>query len=354
MYSRQILVPPKKLVKNGKPVFGTFDGLPPDFDIRGVCRPFGVIPLPTFITDLRIRSSLAYIFNTDEYIGIITFLDLKFVGHGEVLFWNKKTGRKYAYHTATGPRRRLIAKNTSHGGCFFFGRHRYIRLGWDMNKKIMSLVFNLKGDSVRPDITGALKSDLGDSSFHPISAVLPAPVMRRCRASWIMGAPVTGSLSLHLNNQTQSSNILEGSVLFKSVWSYSRLRTKQKDVWGSGKIRGKNITFNICSSTQDAVNPDIYNENVLFVDGDLTPLPPVTITFPFGVTGKWIIQDTENMVDLFFTPISDHNRTVSLFVVRAQKHLMYGTFEGMLRTKNGEEIQIKDFPGIVRKQLMRL
>ena len=102
------------------------------------------------------------------------------------------------------------------------------------------------------------------------------------------------------------------------------------------------------------MNPDTYNENVLFVDGELTPLPPVKITFPFGIKGKWIIQDTENMVDLSFTPISDHSRIVSFMVLRAQKHIMYGTFEGMLKTKDGREIPLKDFSGMVRKQLMRL
>ena len=73
MYSRQMTAPPEKLVHHGKPVFGTFDGIPTSLDIRGVYRPFGVLPLPTFITDLRIRSSLVYIINTDEYIGVVSF-----------------------------------------------------------------------------------------------------------------------------------------------------------------------------------------------------------------------------------------------------------------------------------------
>lgn len=354
MYARQILAPPERLVKNGKPVFGTFDGIPPSLDIRGVRRPFGVLPLPAFITDLRIRGSLAYLFNTDEYIGAITFLDLRIVGHGEVLFWNKRTGRKYAYHTVTGPRRRLISKNTRHGGCISFGRRRYIRLGWDMDKRIVSLVFVLKGDSARPDSTGAFRSDLDAPAVGSVSAVLPAPTMRRCQALWTMAAPLEGSLSLQSKGREQDSGRLEGSVLFKSVRSYNKLRTKSRDVWGAGRVGGRLVAFSICSSSLDAVNPDAYNENVLFVDGALTPLPPVKITFPFGIGGRWIIQDTENMVDLSFVPISDHSRTLSLFVVRAQKHVMYGTFEGMLRTRDDEEIHIKDFSGIVRKQLMRL
>lgn len=354
MYSRQMTPPPEKLVHHGKPVFGSFDGIPPSLDICGVYRPFGVLPLPTFITDLRIRSSLVYIFNTDEYIGVVSFLDLKILGHGEVLFWNKQTGRKYVYHTTTGPRRRLISKNTRQGTCISFGHRRYIRIGWDRGKQVMSFVCNLKGDSVRPDVAAALKSDFDHGTFRAFSVVLPAPTMRRCKAVWTMTSPLQGSLSLHAKNQQPVSNNLQGSVLFKSVRSYNKLRTRSREAWAAGQIGEKTVAFSICSSSLDAVNPDTYNENVLFVDGDLTPLPPVKITFPFGIKGKWIIQDTENMVDLSFTPISDHSRIVSIMVLRAQKHIMYGTFEGMLKTKDGREIPLKDFSGMVRKQLMRL
>lgn len=354
MYSRQMIAPPEKLVHHGKPVFGTFDGIPASLDIRGVYRPFGVLPLPTFITDLRIRSSLVYIFNTDEYIGVVSFLDLKIVGHGEVLFWNKKTGRKYVYHTVTGPRRRLISKNTHQGGCISFGHRRYIRIGWDRDKQVMSFVCNLKGDSAQPDVAAVLKSDFAHDSFRALSAVLPAPTMRRCKAVWTMTVPLTGSISFHAKNQQPISNHLQGCVLFKSVRSYNKLRTRSREVWGVGQVGEKSVAFSISSSSLDAVNPDTYNENVLFVDGELTPLPPVKITFPFGIKGKWIIQDTENMVDLSFTPISDYSRTVSLMILRAQKHIMYGTFEGMLKMKDGREIPLKDFSGMVRKQLMRL
>ena len=169
-----------------------------------------------------------------------------------------------------------------------------------------------------------------------------------------MTAPLTGSISFHVKNQQPISNNLQRSVLFKSLRSNNKLRPRSREVWGVGQVGEKSVSFSLSSSSLDAVNPDTYNEIVLFVVGELTPLPPVKITFPFGIKGKWIIQDTENMVDLSFTPISDYSRTVSLMILRAQKHIMYGTFEGMLKTKDGREIPLKDFSGMVRKQLMRL
>ena len=53
-------------------------------------------------------------------------------------------------------------------------------------------------------------------------------------------------------------------------------------------------------------------EYILFVDGAKTLLPPIKITKPFGFQKKWIIQDTESMIDLSFTPHSDDLRIFSI------------------------------------------
>ena len=97
-----------------------------------------------------------------------------------------------------------------------------------------------------------------------------------------------------------------------------------------------------------------YNDNVLFVNNEITPLPPVTVTHPYGMSKKWIIQDTENMIDLIFTPESSSQRILSLVLLHAQFFTVYGTFEGVLITKDGKSITLKDFPGIIKNQRMRL
>lgn len=356
MYTRKLSKPPEKLIINGKPIFGTFAGIPPDLDIRGVTRPFGVLPLPTFITDLRIRSSLFFVFHTEEYTGIIDFFDARIFGHVEVIIWNKQSGRKFAYRTVTGPRKRLIPKKTTAGVCAALRNKRYIRVGWDTARNCLSAIFNLSGDDVRPDASAAFNAALDSPQAATVAAVLPAPVMRRCRAVWLLTAPMTGNLTLHDTYAMQQAKTQNapGSVLFKSARAYYKIRTKKVSALGTGTIQGKNISFSITSANFESVNPDTYNENILFSDGKVTPLPPVKITYPFGITGKWVIQDTENMVDLSFTPVSDHSRTLSIFILRTQNHSIYGTFDGIMQTTTGESIILKDFPGIVRKQMVRL
>jgi len=356
MYSRILSEPPKKLIKNGKPIFGTFINAPDKLDIRGVLRPFGVIPLPTFITDLRIRSNLSFTFDTDEYIGTIDFLDIRIFGHVEVVFFEKKSGRKLSYRSIIGPRRRLIPKKTDNGVCISFNKNRYIKISWDKKRGTINAVLNLKGDSVRPSVTAALCGNLNAEDAGVVASVLPAPIMRRCRATWLLSAPLEGNISLHEKTDLTMpvKNDISGKVLFETVRAYYKLRSKRISSMATGFVKNHSISFAITSSNLEAVDQDAYNENVLFCDGVLTPLPPVKITYPFGIRGKWIIQDTENMVDLTFTPISDHLRILSVFVLRTQSHTIYGKFEGVIRTKDGEDIVLKDFSGIVKKQLMRL
>ena len=80
LYSRTYFKTPETLVKNGKPVFGSFEEPPKSLDVRGVWFPFGVLPFPPFITNLRIRSTLFFEFTTDTFIGSLELLDAKMFG----------------------------------------------------------------------------------------------------------------------------------------------------------------------------------------------------------------------------------------------------------------------------------
>ena len=108
------------------------------------------------------------------------------------------------------------------------------------------------------------------------------------------------------------------------------------------------------TTNMDAADSDSYNCNVLVVDGKQTALPSVYMTHPFGIDKNWIIQDTESMVDLTFTPLSVNSRTLNLIALRTNYHTMYGTFEGVLLTADGEKIILKNFPGMLHKGMLRL
>jgi hypothetical protein len=121
-----------------------------------------------------------------------------------------------------------------------------------------------------------------------------------------------------------------------------------------GKVKGKDVFFTMQYSNLDAANADLYNNNVLIVDGKPTALPSVIMTHPFGIDKNWIIQDTESMVDLTFVPSSVTKRTLNIIAMRTSYSTIYGTFEGTLLTSEGEKITLRSLPGILYTAQLRI
>lgn len=356
MYTRNILAAPKKIVHNGKIEFGTFEGCPKKLDIRGVKGPFTGVPLPTFITNLRIQSSLMFFFNIGQYVGTIDFFDHKIFGFADVSFWNKESGRKFAYRSFMGPRRRFIPHNMENGFCASFNRHRYIRLSWDHKRDRFSIIFNLKGDSNRPTVNAAFISHYSNPNMSELFFVVPFPSKRRCFANYFATPQIHGSLSLEKTRLSEAVSMedKDGSAIFSVNRAYYNFHTELEFVVAAGEIDGKKFSFQIFTSQENAVDSENLNGNILCVAGEKTLLPPVKITHPFGIGKKWIIQDFENMVDLTFTPNSDVRRDVSFLVLRSQLSTIYGTFEGVIKTKNGENVVLHNFEGIAKNQTLRM
>lgn len=130
MYSRQFTEPPEHLVQNGKAHFGSFNGVSPKTDIRGMRAPYAGVPVPSIISNLRIKSRLEYIFSLKDFIGLSQFYDFKVIGLGEIIFWSKETGKKYVYHTIMPPRRRFVPVLTTRGICACYRKPRFMKISW--------------------------------------------------------------------------------------------------------------------------------------------------------------------------------------------------------------------------------
>ena len=61
MYSRKIDLCPEKIVSHGKAHFGNFNDVSKKISISGMRAPYAGIPLPAFISKLRIKSKIDFI-----------------------------------------------------------------------------------------------------------------------------------------------------------------------------------------------------------------------------------------------------------------------------------------------------
>lgn len=350
MYSRQFCEPPEYLVHNGKAQFGSYDGVAPKTDIRGMRAPYAGIPVPSIISNLRIKSRLEYVFSLNDFIGLSQFYDFKIFGLGEIIFWNKENGKKYVYHIIMPPRRRFVPVLTTRGICASYKKSRFIKISWGRQHKHHALAFKVKGDNARPNAEGYMYSPLADDMHTDALFVCPSPSSSRCSATWFSSMLITGHVAVNAEKAEDTCGL--GMMILNRA--YYKFHSKSATSYGIGSLNGKNIEFYLKTSNMDAADSDSYNCNILVVDGKKTALPPVYMTHPFGIDKNWIIQDTESMVDLTFTPISVNSRTLNLIALRTSYYTMYGTFEGVLLTSDGGKIILKNFPGLLHKGMLRL
>ena len=136
--------------------------------------------------------------------------------------------------------------------------------------------------------------------------------------------------------------------------AYHKYHSKSEMMCGLGDYEGRKLLFRFVATSFDSADADDNNENMIVFDGRITPMPAVTITHSFGIDKTWVVQDTESMIDLTFTPISRNRRMLNIFIMRTDYSNIYGTFDGMLLTGTGEKLLLKNFPGIVKKNLLRI
>jgi len=350
MYTRTSDQKIKTIVNNGKANFGTYNEIPQKLDIRAMRSPYAGVPLPSFISKIRIKSRLNYIFDLKDFMGFTEFYDFKAFGLAEILLWNKNTGIKYAYHAFMANPHRFVPTATAKGRCACYKHTRRIKVSWGREHRHTALSFSLKGDKIRPAIEGFCISAINEKIHTDTLFVNPCPTSSRCSASWISTMSVKGKIEVNHEAAEQTSG-LAAMIVNRA---YYKFRSRINFCLGMGKVKDKDIIFHIKTSTMDAVNSDDYNDNLLSVDGEVTCLPSVYITHPFGSSKKWIIQDTENMVDLTFESESDHYRHMSFIVSKIEMHILYGKFEGVIKTKDGQDIKISGFAGFARDQLLRV
>ena len=142
--------------------------------------------------------------------------------------------------------------------------------------------------------------------------VNPSPVSSRCSATWFTTMQMQGKMVIN-NEEADNSKGIAAMMINRT---YLKLHSISSIFWGIGTVKDKNIIFQLKNSNLDAADSDSYNDNLLTVNGEQTALPPVYMTHPFGMNKDWIIQDTESMVDLTFTPVSLDSNSRNFIVLR--------------------------------------
>jgi hypothetical protein len=116
----------------------------------------------------------------------------------------------------------------------------------------------------------------------------------------------------------------------------------------------ENRRFGFAFGENKTKEPYSNNENALWIDGKLTPMPPVKITRNIKDEKDWVIQDMEGMVDLVFNP-KEPERSIrkSVFSWYDYENPL-GCFNGLLVDADGKELPVRNTWGMGEKLFLRV
>jgi len=95
-----------------------------------------------------------------------------------------------------------------------------------------------------------------------------------------------------------------------------------------GRVEGFNLTDN------QVRDPEVNNENALWLGDEVHRLPAITIDRPEGPYGPWHAHDRLGAVDVHFTPTVRSSMHVGPRKVLAEYYAPYGWFEGTIEAEH--------------------
>jgi hypothetical protein len=352
MYTREIQAPVDTPVKDGKPVAGSWVRPFAKIDLLEIEKPFP-IPFPRWMCNFRIKEWQSFIIQNDEIYFDTLVVNFKFFRFIETTFYNKKTGGDAIHYFDYFPLAFWNLPSSLWDSAiicrapgYFIAIHNWL------DAAIIKLDVDIESAGGNPSINGLFEF-YADSKINTPLAVNMLFSEERCVYTYKTFCPVRGNLKLgerqdFLFQRENTSGVFRDC---KGIFPYI---TNNSWAAGFGFDKGRrHIGFSLGEGAARGANKD--NENALWVDGVLTPLPPVRITQSGDIGDEWVIEDVEGMVDLTFTPLAQTAITgFNLIISKAEFINPIGVFTGFMMNKDGEKIVVDKISGCAERLYLRL
>jgi hypothetical protein len=349
MYTREILPPRASPIQDGSPVIGTWNRAFEKVDLLDIHKPFNY-PLPRWAKDYRIKERQCFYAQNDSIILEAVFLNLKLYRMAQVLVYEKESGEKFVFKKIFPgtswhlPHSLGNSSVNSNSDGFYFRIHNWL------DTDTIKLDINIDAARKRPALEIHLTYNVSKQQVTPMAVSVGVTARRNIYAYKTL-APVNGNIVFDGRNTSLNYENCSGFFCdYKGFYPYYT----QTAICSTMGFQEKNRRFGFQIAENQIKDSNRNNENALWIDGLLTPLPPVLVTMPDGLDGSWVIQDTEGMVDLTFTPKELNKSGIKLFFTKAEFMAHVGHYNGVLVDSEGKKIIIKNQFGIGEKIYLRV
>ena len=379
---RRAVPTPKDLVdEKGRVVFGTFDK---EFETMELLRAKKPTRAPDFLRRFKLTLWEATEVHLKNGVLLAVVCDMGIFGKQLNMFYDKRTKKVYCWDTQIPSKDAVIAPNLLNGSVAEatsdVGFVRYVNNFQDgkaelsgkhtVNAKSFCLVTQGREDKT------AVEAMKENKVFDPALATIEYDFkLTRLSDPCVVSIPFPYSDNRTLYSQkdffkAEGSLIINGEEMLSDDETvaiiddhrgyyprrahYDWVTTMGKcEVDGEKKFLAFNLTRN------QSINQEDYNENILWLEGKSSLLPPVTFTrsvetADFKNYSEWTIKDEHDMVNLKFKVYGINPMVLHAVVVNIDYFVAWGELEGYIRDEDGKKYVLDGMMGMGEDKTMLL
>jgi hypothetical protein len=274
------------------------------------------------------------------------------------IVYNYKTKQKMKYEKQLGLFSSMVVPNTLYQSrCYYHGDDISINIDHDLTSRRLDMKIKIRNfPGGLPDVDAEFRG------VHDVNRYKPMVVCNPFSEDSVMFShkclmPGSGKMTIFTNSSDpEVINFADDKteIIIDDHKGYYPYITRYDWVTALGRelSSGKLIGFNLTNN--QVIEQEKYNENCLWYDGELHPLPPITMVRPEGHTGVWIVKDQYDMVNLEFQPVTHTTVHLNYIVAYSKYEGPYGFFKGYLRKKSGDKVSVDGLIGMGEDFYLRL
>lgn len=360
---RAVPTPESMVDENGICAFGTFDK---EFEKMDLVKLKNPTSLPNCFNRLKLTLWEATEVHLKNGVLLAVVCDMGIFGKTLNVFYDKRTKKVYCWDTNLKSKDTVIAPNLINGavaeGETPVSHVRYVNdfqdgkchlKGQHTGKCLITVPQKDK------TIVAAIKENYGEATIEydftltrlskPCVASIPfgknRPLYSQKDFFKAEGRLVINGEEM-LTDEDSAAIVDDHRGYYPRHAHYDWVTTMGKrNVDGEEKWLAFNLTRN------QSIDQEKYNENILWLEGKTSILPPITFTRnpeskDFKDYSEWIVKDEHDMVNLKFKVYNMNPMIMHALVVNIDYYVAYGELEGYIRDEDGKKYVLDGMLGM--------
>lgn len=346
--SRAVTPAPESPVKNGRFQFGTFNT---PFTFVNMLEGPGIwpVPVPAWFKRFRLKEWEAFQIGNGDVFVLGAVYNIRWKRLLVLVVHDIPSGTGTQYFMECVPFRIRIGNGMKGSVSECRAGRAHLRIENRLAENLIDLKGDIPGTAERPPVK------LNVRCRHVTEPIVICQPFAENRALYSHKAlmPVTGDLIVGdrriLFGEDDAFAIIDDH---KGFYPY-----RMAFDWVTGAVRSPEeglLGFNL--TRNQVLHPEKYNENCLWMDGKMIPLPPVFFSrIREGGREVWSVRDAAGFVNVDFHPRGvEITERRNFLIARIDYRAPFGRFSGWIRPGGGRRISVDSCFGMGERKRMRL